>query len=98
MRITWTRPFLHAAVVFLWADSSLAQDQLSFTRQDTLLGAFAGPHGCATGDFNGDGEADLVFAASDIPSLRILLGRGDGFPRLQTRYFATSVLMCSQQG
>jgi hypothetical protein len=62
----------------LFAQTSLAQDQLSFTRQDTLLGAFTGPHGCATGDFNGDGEADLVFATSDIPTLQILLGRGDG--------------------
>ena len=62
----------------LLADNSLAQDQLSFTRQDTSLGAFAGPHGCATGDFNGDGEADLVIPTSDTATLRILLGRGDG--------------------
>ena len=61
----------------LLADSSLAQDQLSFTRQDTSLGAFAGPNDAATADFNGDGEVDLVLT-TDIPTLRILLGNGDG--------------------
>lgn len=62
----------------LWADSSWGQDQLSFTRQDTSLGDFAGPNDSATGDFNGDGEVDLVITADDTPHLRILLGNGDG--------------------
>ena len=62
----------------LWADSSWGQDQLSFSRQDTSLGDFAGPNDSATGDFNGDGEVDLVITADDTPHLRILLGNGDG--------------------
>jgi hypothetical protein len=46
----------------LLADSSWGQDQLSFTRQDTSLGAFAGPNDAQAGDFNGDGEVDLVYS------------------------------------
>ena len=62
----------------LWAEDSWSQDQLSFTRQDTSLGDFAGPNDSATADFNGDGEVDLVITADAMPHLHILLGNGDG--------------------
>lgn len=86
----------------LLADSSLAQDELSFTRLDTVLGEFAGPHAPVTGDFNGDGEADLVFATSDVPTIRVLLGNGDGTfqpaPTVQIEQLANSIAVADLNG
>lgn len=39
---------------------------------------FPGPIAVTTGDFNGDGKADLVVSNSDANAVAILLGNGDG--------------------
>jgi hypothetical protein len=59
----------------LVVNTSWAQDEVSFIRQDFRVGD--GPFEVAVGDFNGDSHQDLV--TSDLfGSVFILLGRGDG--------------------
>lgn len=41
-----------------------------------LIGTGSDPFSLSTGDFNGDGKADLVYA--DLGGLHVLLGNGDG--------------------
>lgn len=66
----------------LFAEASWAQGELSFNRSDISLGTFIGPRQSAAGDFNDDGQADLVVGtpttAVSPAQMLILLGTGDG--------------------
>lgn len=71
-----------ASLGCLVAETSWAQGELSFTRNDISLGTFVGPRQSATGDLNGDGQADLVIATANTAvspaQMLILLGTGAG--------------------
>jgi hypothetical protein len=71
-----------ASLACLWANTSWAQGELSFTRHDISLGTSIGPRQSAAGDFNGDSQVDLAIGtASTFTSpamVLILLGTGDG--------------------
>ena len=68
------------AAVLMQPATAWAQEALSFTRHDILMGTFFGPRASASGDFNGDGHVDLINGNATFPTshLIILLGDGDG--------------------
>jgi FG-GAP repeat len=55
----------------LLVDTSWAQSEVSFTRQD--FGVGDGPSSVAVGDFNGDGQQDVATANLDVDSVSILI-------------------------
>jgi large repetitive protein len=65
-----------ASLGCLVTDTSWAQGELSFTRQDFAVGD--GPFSVTTGDFNGDSQQDLATANRNANTVSILLGNGDG--------------------
>jgi hypothetical protein len=56
--------------------SFVSAANLTFTVDQYATGI--GPYGVATGDFNGDGKADLAVANFEDGTVSVLLGNGDG--------------------
>ncbi len=73
----WFRLLLAALVLQLsTVDPLRAQGELSFTRQDLVVGG--PPESVTVGDFDGDSQQDLATANSSGGTVSILLGQGDG--------------------
>jgi hypothetical protein len=67
-----------AAVLFL-PDKAWAQDVLSFSREDLSLGeTIRALEYNDSGDFNGDGQVDLIIGSLTPGQVFVMLGNGDG--------------------
>ncbi len=69
----------------------------TFQTQKTFAAGYV-PHSVATGDFNGDGIADLAVANGDSDSVSVLLGNGDGTFQSQKTFAARDYPMSAATG
>src|SRR5262249_49107140 len=67
-----------ATLVILVALPAAAQLSVSFSRVPGDFPVGTSPIDVATGDFNGDGKADVATANNDSGDVSVLLGQGDG--------------------
>ena len=86
MRATYSGDSIHAPSSSGAVSVKVSAGEASGLSTSTTFASGTAPQAVATGDFNGDGNTDLVTANATANTISVLLGNGDGTFRAKVDY------------